>query len=194
MCEEPEGAPPSAATTILCGRVMTEFTIVDSQAFLTSLAVIRIQVLAIDDEEDDAELPAIGCAICDAQGRPAGGLSIAAPSFQLGLAHAYAYAYAPLLIEAGGRIAKVIADCGPDGHPVSAMVADPRPRSASHPPSTQLLFSEPLVASVPGIPHRGNAHLGQGDLTNAARNHRPRSHGRRHRTPVDVGWTSVCRV
>ncbi len=33
---------------------------------LTSLAVIRIQVFAIDDEEDHAELRAIGCVICDA--------------------------------------------------------------------------------------------------------------------------------
>jgi IclR family transcriptional regulator, acetate operon repressor len=116
LLPEPEAAQLLARSL----KRMTEFTIVDPRTLLTSLAAVRIQGFAVDDEEDEAGLRAIGCAICDAQGRPTGGLSIVAPSFQMSLTQAYAYA--PLLVEAGRRIAEVIAQCEPDGPSADASV------------------------------------------------------------------------
>lgn len=86
-------------------------TIIDVGRLLDLLPIIRAQGYAIDDEEDEPGLRAIGCAICDRTGAPIGGLSIVAPSFQMSLGQAYGYA--PLLTKAAAQIAELMQSPSP---------------------------------------------------------------------------------
>ena len=85
---------------------ITERTIVDRKVLLDSLAPLRAQGYAVDDEEDENGLRAIGAAICDRTGYPTAGVSIVSPTFKMSLSQAYSCA--PMLIQAARAIEDVV--------------------------------------------------------------------------------------
>ncbi|UNB52058.1 IclR family transcriptional regulator [Mycolicibacterium sp. YH-1] len=106
---------PAERAEVLLGqealRPVTELTIVDPVRLLSELPAIHAAGYAIDDEEDEEGLRAIGAAFCDDSGTPAGGVSIVAPSFRMSLAQARGYA--PALVHAAQQIGEMFVGATP---------------------------------------------------------------------------------
>ncbi|WP_051899073.1 IclR family transcriptional regulator [Sciscionella sediminilitoris] len=92
---------------------ITETTIVDRAQLIGALPAIRGDGYALDDEEDEAGLRAIGSAVADETGYPVGGISLVAPSFRMSAAQACEYA--PALRTAADRIQDCWAAHSPGG-------------------------------------------------------------------------------
>jgi IclR family acetate operon transcriptional repressor len=86
---------------------ITTETIVDPQSLLGLLPEIAEQGYALDDEEDEEGLIAIGSAICDEVGSPIGGISIVAPTFHMTATQAQSYV--PALLRAARRLEDALA-------------------------------------------------------------------------------------
>jgi IclR family acetate operon transcriptional repressor len=89
-------------------RSFTQSTLVDKEALLAALPAIRAIGYGVDDEEDEEGLRAIGAAFRDGTGRPAGGISIVAPTFRMSLAQARGYA--PALKKAARQLGEILTD------------------------------------------------------------------------------------
>jgi IclR family acetate operon transcriptional repressor len=97
--------PPAEAQELLDDLELTpitDSTIVDSAQLYASLQDIRERGYAVDDEEDEEGLRAVGTAICDSSGCPTGGVSVVAPSFQMSMCQARTYV--PALLRAARQL------------------------------------------------------------------------------------------
>ncbi|WP_406230504.1 IclR family transcriptional regulator [Nocardia sp. NBC_01009] len=93
-------------------EAFTSTTIVDRSQLAAALPEIRAQGYAMDDEEDEDGLRAIGVAFCDGADHPIGGISIVAPSFQMSVEQAHTYA--PAVKEAAMRLEEILAESPPE--------------------------------------------------------------------------------
>jgi IclR family acetate operon transcriptional repressor len=101
---------PEAARRVLAQHDLerfTPYTVVDVDEILRGLPAIKQRGYAIDEEEDELSTRAIGAAFRDLDGKPVGGISIVAPTFETSLDDLQSHA--PALTAAAGAIQSLIA-------------------------------------------------------------------------------------